>query len=73
MFTSKWTSSCTIICKIVLAFKANNNYCNDIQLDLFKKNMLCNFKDQLLFSTKQTLYIDFRKTNVKIKIDVKLT
>lgn len=37
-----------MISKIDLAFMANNSYCNDLQLDLFKKNMFCTFKDQLI-------------------------
>ena len=40
-----------MISKIDLAFMANNSYCNDLQLDLFKKNMFCTSKDQLNFST----------------------
>ena len=31
---------------VALAFKLN---CDDLQLDLFTNNMLCNFKDQLVF------------------------
>ena len=32
--------------QVDLAFKAT---CNHLQLDLFTNNMLCNFKDQLIF------------------------
>ena len=32
--------------QVALAFKVN---CDDLQLDLFSNNMLCDFKDQLIF------------------------